>query len=219
MSIEDKEFEDDQRMTAEEARPGVALFDFDGTLVPGDSLHPFLTLVLGRARLVSALVRSAPAMGLGFRAGGRDQAKAALLLRALRGVDATKIHELGQQFGQLLVARVRPDLEARLLWHRRQGHRAILVSASLTSYLEPFGAAMGFDDIIATRLEVGADGTLTGRLSGPNVRGPEKAIRLRALLGEQSGEIWAYGDSAGDREMLAMADHPTLVNGRPLPSL
>ena len=27
-------------------------------------------------------------------------------------------------------------------------------------------------------------------------------------------ELWAYGDSAGDRELLAMADHPTLLTRR-----
>jgi phosphatidylglycerophosphatase C len=55
---------------------------------------------------------------------------------------------------------------------------------------------------------------LTGRLDGPNVRAGQKALLLKEVLGPGPVELWAYGDSAGDREMLAMADHPTLVPHR-----
>jgi phosphatidylglycerophosphatase C len=118
-----------------------------------------------------------------------------------------------------LAGRIRPDMADRVAWHRRSGHELVLVSASLTAYLEPFARHLGLDQVIATQLEVGPDGVLTGRLAGPNVRGAEKAIRLRRWLGEDPVEIWAYGDSAGDREMLQMADHPTLVGHAPLPPL
>lgn len=193
-------------------RPGVAAFDFDGTLVPGDSVHVFLSLLLGRRHLGTAFLASGPAMGLAYLRGGRDQAKAAFFARAVPGVDAARADALGRSFGRTLVDRVRADLAARLGWHRDRGHRLVLVSASLTNYLEPFAAEVGIDDVIATRLEVGADGRLTGRMAGPNVRGREKATRLRALLGPAPVELWAYGDSRGDREMLAMADHPRLVD-------
>jgi phosphoserine phosphatase len=32
-------------------------------------------------------------------------------------------------------------------------------------------------------------------------------VRLRRWLGGERCELWAYGDSAGDRELLALADH------------
>jgi phosphatidylglycerophosphatase C len=51
-------------------------------------------------------------------------------------------------------------------------------------------------------------------MDGPNVRAAEKAVRLTDLLGPAEVELWAYGDSRGDREMLAMADHPTRVRTR-----
>ena len=64
-------------------------------------------------------------------------------------------------------------------------------------------------------LEVGADGALTGALVGPNVRGPEKEVRLRAWLdGDEPDLLWAYGNSSGDRELLAMADVPVWVDRR-----
>jgi phosphatidylglycerophosphatase C len=153
-------------------------------------------------------------MLLAYRHRGRDAAKAALLQRAVAGVDAARLAAAGEAYGAVLAGRIRPGMATRLQWHREQGHRLILVSASLTDYLVPFARqAGGFDQVIATRLEVDGEGHLTGRLVGNNVRAEEKAIRLRAFLGDSDVELWAYGDSAGDRQMLAMADHPYQVGG------
>jgi phosphatidylglycerophosphatase C len=195
---------------------GVAAFDFDGTLVPGDSLPEFLALVLGRAGFSRALARAAPAMLAGYQQAGRDGSKAALLYRALAGQPDSRIAEAGEAFGSRLASRIRPEMATRLAWHREQGHRRVLVSASLAVYLEPFGRVAGFDEVIATRLEIGADGRLTGRMDGPNVRAHQKALLLRDALGPGPVEVWAYGDSSGDREMLQMADHPIRISHRRL---
>ena len=69
---------------------------------------------------------------------------------------------------------------------------------------------------MATELEVDADGRCTGALVGGNCRGPEKVRRLHAWLdahhgGRDAVELWAYGDSPGDRELLAAADRPVWV--------
>jgi phosphatidylglycerophosphatase C len=197
------------------APTGVAAFDFDGTLVAGDSLPRFLARVLGRRTFTQALVRAGPAMVSAYRRGGRDGSKAAMLERTLSGQPSAYVAEVGTVFGAALAERIRPAMIERMEWHDRQGHRRVLVSASLAVYLEPFGRLTGFHDVIATQLATDGDGRLTGRLHGPNVRAHQKAVRLSELLGPQPGEMWAYGDSAGDREMLAMADHPTRVSRRP----
>lgn len=198
-------------------RPGVAAFDFDGTLVAGDSLRPFLERLLGRRHFAAVLARAGPAMAAGYRCAGRDGAKAALLRRAVAGLDAERVAELGAAHGAALARRVRPAMAERIAWHDAQGHRRVVVSASLAEYLETFGRATGFAQVIATRLEVGPDGRLTGHLLGANVRAAEKAARLRAYLDGADVELWAYGDSPGDRELLAMADHPTLLGRRRRP--
>jgi phosphatidylglycerophosphatase C len=83
------------------------------------------------------------------------------------------------------------------------------------------GDALGVDAVLATRLA--ADGeTFTGALVGENCRGPEKLRRLdewlAARVGVEGGrngvELWAYGDSAGDRELLEVADHPVWATSR-----
>lgn len=191
----------------------MAAFDFDGTLVAGDSLAPFLRILLG-PRSLAVAAAAGPAMARAYRGAGRDGAKAALLVRAAAGLDAEVVAEQGRAYAVRLEGRVRPDMRTAVDNHRRAGHRLILVSASLAAYLEPFGRLVGFDQVIATRLEMGVGGRLTGRLLGANVRGAEKELRLRAALGDAPVELWAYGDSSGDREMLAMADHPHLLRRR-----
>jgi len=200
------------------ARPGVAAFDFDGTLIRGDSFLPFLVAAVGRPRFARVAMRSSGSLGRAYQRGGRDAAKAALLQRLMVGYAARELAVLGERYAVSLVPQVRPAMAQRVAWHHQRGHRLVLVSASLDLYLEHVARALRFDHVLATRLEIGADGRLTGRLAGANVRGAEKATLLRAWLAREfpggDYELWAYGDSAGDRELLAMADHPTLLTRR-----
>ena len=100
---------------------------------------------------------------------------------------------------------LRPDVLARVEWHRSEDHELVLVSASPELYVTPIGRRLGFDAVLATRLELDGDGRVTGRLEGANCRGPEKVVRLREWRGDTVAVAYAYGDSAGDREMLALA--------------
>jgi phosphoserine phosphatase len=97
-------------------------------------------------------------------------------------------------------------------WHRAQGHRLVIVSASLDFYLSPVARDLDVDAVLATRLAVGPDGRLTGTYEGRNCRGHEKLVRVRRWIDDTGGPgattpvLWAYGNSAGDRQLLAGAD-------------
>jgi phosphatidylglycerophosphatase C len=188
----------------------VAAFDFDKTVSTRDNVVPFLRAAIGTRRLVWELVRTSPrlfAAALDERK--RDAAKAALVRRTLAGYVAARFAD------DVVVRHLRADVTERIEWHRRQGHELVLVSASLTTYLDPIAKKLGFDAVLATELAVGDDGRLTGELAGPNVRGAEKARRLDAWLGDRSTFVWVYGDSSGDRELLARADQPISVGRSP----
>jgi len=102
----------------------------------------------------------------------------------------------------------------QVAWHRAHGHELVIVSASLLAYLEPYAHSEGFDHVIAVGMEVDRSGLLTGRMTGPNVRGPEKVVRLEAwLAGDPPGLLWGYGNSNGDAELLALAHVPVWVGG------
>jgi phosphatidylglycerophosphatase C len=105
-------------------------------------------------------------------------------------------------------------------WHHEEGHSVVIVSASLGAYLRPLAERLGLDAALAVELVEDADGLLTGGLVGElNTRGPEKVRRLTSWAAEHLGpdtafELWAYGDSSGDEELLALADHPTWIGRR-----
>jgi phosphatidylglycerophosphatase C len=191
----------------------VAAFDFDKTISTRDNLVPFLRAAVGRVRLARALFTISPRLvAAGLNDERRDAAKVALVRRTLTGYDAGRMAAVAAEFAEDVVARhLRPDVVERVAWHRNQGHELVMVSASFTSYLEPIAARLGFTAVLATELAVGDDGRLTGELVRPNVRGAEKVRRLDEWLGARPAYVWAYGDSSGDRELLARADQGVRV--------
>ena len=197
------------------AGPVVAAFDVDGTLTTRDCVTPFLRRAAGR-RLWTTLLAHPPALAAALVRRDRDRVKE-LACRALRGCEGARIDELGAAFAREVEhGRLREDTLARLRRHRELGHTVILASASLDPYLVPLGAFLGVGGIVCTVLERGADGRLRGNLVGANCRGEEKARRVQAWLSEHgldAAELWAYGDSGGDDELLALADHPLRVDG------
>jgi phosphatidylglycerophosphatase C len=192
-------------------RQVVAAFDFDGTLTRGGSVWPFLVQVCGWRRTVAAAMVTAPRLLLAAAVGGRaaDDAKEAILRRTVRGRDAVEVAGRAAVFGTAhYQSRRRSDVGGRLEQHRRQGHRLVVVSASFELYVAPVGQELAVDAVIATRLALDSGGRLTGCYDGRNCRGQEKLDRLREWTAANApgALVWAYGNSAGDRPLLAGAD-------------
>jgi len=192
----------------------VAAFDFDGTLSRRDCLSPFLVRVAGKRHF--AAVMAAESRRLATTVMGRtsrDVLKAAVFSRLLKGRDAAAVEAAGRKYAdEILERRLRQDARPRVEEHRAAGHELVIVSASLDVYLRHVARELGFDGVCAVHLEE-EDGVLTGAMSGGNVRGQAKVARLEEWLGVKTAdvELWAYGDSAGDRALLAAAAHPVWV--------
>ena len=81
----------------------------------------------------------------------------------------------------------------------------MIVSASISPYLDSWGQAHGVRHIVATNLAK-MNGRLTGELDGPNCWGPGKLTKIQAYMGQTPYIIEeSYGDTRGDREMLHAA--------------
>jgi HAD superfamily hydrolase (TIGR01490 family) len=194
----------------------VAAFDFDGTLSTRDNFVPFLRRIAGNAATARAF---AVATGRAGRAGraqwNRDGVKAELLRELMTGRDASDLDATARTFAAEILGRhLRREAIERADWHRTQGHRLVIVSASLATYLRPVAEHLRYDAVLATELEVGPDGLLTGHMAGANVRGAEKVRRLDAWLGGTVPYVFAYGDSSGDRELWARADRAVRMGRR-----
>jgi phosphatidylglycerophosphatase C len=194
----------------------VVAFDFDGTLTRRDTLGPFLREVAGTGALLRAFAGDAPRLVLaGVGAGSRDEAKDRMLRKLLRGRHHAELVARGSEYATRIATNgVRPEMIERVRWHAAEGHEVAIVSASLDIYLERTAELLGIPTVLCSRMEVDPDGRVTGALSGGNCRGPAKLRRIRERFGHSGYELWAYGDSAGDAEMLAAADHPVRVHAR-----
>lgn len=189
-----------------------AFFDFDGTLIPGDSIVRFCrfarkrraagTLALARAGLLAALY--------GLRLISAERAKQGALA-FLKGKSDAELSALADDFCRAeLLPNLYPQGVQSIRAHQKKGTRVWLVSASPAFYLQPLSAALGLDALIATRFE-------DGRVAGRNCRGPEKVLRIAEVLAARGESVdyaasIAYGDSRGDAPMLRLCGQKRAVN-------
>ncbi len=201
----------------------VAAFDFDETLTKCDTVVPFLRRFTSSPRFaVSLLPHTLRLLPIATRR-DRNRLRALATDIVFRDRPVAEVDAEAASWGVTIAETLlRADTVARLQWHVGQGHAVVIVTASYEPYVRVVADLLGGVDVVGTRLEV-ADGRCTGRLDGPNCRGPEKVRRLQDWFvanGLDQGQVtlYAYGDSAGDREMLAVADHPHWVTA-PLASV
>ncbi|ANB77892.1 HAD family hydrolase (plasmid) [Paraburkholderia phytofirmans OLGA172] len=199
----------------------VAAFDFDGTITASDSLPDFVRYAVGSRRLIYGAIRAAPWLaGMLIGACDRGTAKAHFLAETIGAATRCELEDAAQRYAaQRLPALVRPEMAARIGEHKRRGHLLVLVSASPALYLKAWATSAGFDAVLATELEF-RDGRFYGRLASPNCWGPEKVRRLQHwFVDGQPRVLYAYGDSRGDTEMLALANHAWLRGHGEMPSI
>jgi len=199
----------------------VAAFDFDGTITTSDSLRDFVRDTVGTARMIRGALYAAPWLaGMLLGLCERGATKARFLAATIGGKTRRELEAAAQQYatGRLLEL-IRPEMVARIQEHKRRGHQLVLVSASPALYLNIWAENAGFDAVVATGLEF-RDERFSGRLATPNCWGPEKVRRLQQWFGGHRPRVlFAYGDSRGDTEMLALADHGWLRGRGEFPAI
>lgn len=187
-------------------RPLVA-FDFDGTLTSRDSFMAFLGWRAGARRYAAGLLALAPAAARYLLDRDRGRLKAAAAARFLAGLTRAELEAEAQAFAaQRGRALLRPD--ALRAWRRWQedGARLLIVTATPEIIVAPIARGLGAHRLIGTRLAFDEEGRVTGAFEGENCRGPEKTRRLREAFGPDVALAAAYGDTDGDKEMLALAE-------------
>jgi len=190
----------------------IAAFDLDGTLTTRDCVVPFLRQVAGTPRLVAGVAAHPIDASRALVRRDRDAFKALASHAAFAGRALGDVEPRAEEFAAMVHSNwMRSDTVRSLDAHLQAGDQVVIVSASYAIYVEPLAVLLGANQALATRLAVGADGRLTGELDGPNCRGPEKIRRLHDWLDTTHGgramvDLIAYGDSPGDRELLADAD-------------
>jgi phosphoserine phosphatase len=175
-------------------RKRLLVADLEATIIENEMLDE-LAEPIGLRPQVAAITRRAMNGEIDFAAA--LEARVALL----RGMEVGRLEDAA--------ARIRLTSGARALvaTMRRCGAATALVSSGFAVFAEPVAAALGFDRVIANRLEL-AQGRITGIVHAPIVTGDTKREALLALaaeLGLAPAETIAVGDGANDLPMLAAA--------------
>ncbi len=188
----------------------LALFDFDGTITTRETFPDFIRRAIPPRRRALGTTLFAPlVIGYTLELVPVHALRAALVRYAFKNVPLAEVEAAGASLAaDLLPTLVRPEMQARIDWHRGRGDTVLVVSGGFDVYLAPWCRAQGLDWICSS-LAV-RDGVLTGRYAGAQCVAEEKARRVRErydLAGYRA--IHAYGDTHEDHALLALADHAT----------
>jgi HAD superfamily hydrolase (TIGR01490 family) len=102
--------------------------------------------------------------------------------------------------------------------HRDLGHLLAIVTGASPYAAQPLARRLGIPHVVASELEVAADGSFTGRFVEPLCYGAGKIVRA-SRLAEQHGfaleEATFYSDSYTDLPLLEAVAEPVIVNPDP----
>lgn len=182
-------------------------FDFDGTITTKDSLIDFVQYAVGKPIYYMGLLKLSPMLiAYTLKRIPNHIVKEKFISHFFKGWDANRFQKLAEQYSLEQIDMItRPKAIERIRWHQQQDHKVVIVSASMESWLTAWCAKNDLD-LIATRLEI-KDDKLTGKFVTKNCYGIEKANRVKDAYDlSQYNRIYAYGDSRGDKKLLALAD-------------
>ena len=197
-------------------------FDFDGTLTTKDTLLEMIKFAKGKTRFLLGFLLYSPILVLmKLHLFPNWKAKQLIFKHFFGGMTIEDFDELCVNFAMKNLYLLRFPGIARIQEAQRKRERVFVVSASIDNWVRPFFEIRNLKGIqvLGTQIEV-VDGKLTGYFKSNNCYGKEKVNRItEALVSSQAShsestksferseyEIEAFGDSRGDKEMLAFAD-------------
>ncbi len=183
------------------------LFDFDGTITDRDSLFDFIQFAVGKPVFYYKLLQAIPFL-MAFKIGfiSNTVAKQKLLSLYFKGWDSDFFQAQGDRYAiEKIPQIIRPNALKKIQFYLNQGDTVVVVSASISFWLKQW-CKQHHLILIATELEI-KNHQITGLFASPNCFGQEKVNRIKAQFDLTAyTQIIAYGDSKGDKEMLAFAD-------------
>ncbi|MDP4487650.1 MULTISPECIES: HAD-IB family phosphatase [Pseudoalteromonas] len=125
---------------------------------------------------------------------------------AFSGRKSTEVAAASEEYAEDIIPQyIREVALNKLNWHKNNGDKIVVVSASLDVYLKPWCARNGFD-LVCSELQI-KGGKFSGRYINGDCSCENKPNLVRAKYElENYGRIYAYGDTTEDLAMLNLAD-------------
>ena len=186
-------------------KPVIGIFDFDGTLLRGDSLLRYIGFKTRRSPWIVLYYPLIVGIYLLYKAsvlsGTRAKATVLQLLGIPRQEEAFKAES--EAFVRTLIGRENPTVTEHLRRNAANGGQTILLSATLGEWLRAWCRLSGVEaTILATEVEI-QNGRLTGRFATPNCHKAEKLRRLeQAVPHYRRATTLGFGNSKADEHYL-----------------
>lgn len=183
----------------------IAFFDFDGTITTKDSLLEFIKFYKGSFSFYLGFLLYSPfLLAYKLRIIPNYTAKQKVLRFFFKGEILADFQKQCNDFSEkVLPAMVRPKALLEMERLQKANATVVIVSASAENWIYAWASKMQVE-LLGTRLAT-ADGKITGKIDGLNCYGDEKVCRIKARYDLSAyDEIYCYGDSEGDKEMLAI---------------
>ncbi|WP_111896090.1 HAD family hydrolase [Acinetobacter sp. MB5] len=189
----------------------LALFDFDGTLCLTDSFTQFIFYTLSKRHIIRQGVKILPwIQGYYLNLYPAHAMRAKLYSQMFSQQNLQEIQKLAWEYSHDLLEHLNPVLLAQLKQHQDYGHEIVIVSASLDLYLKPIAQHLNVA-LICTETEKQQD-ILTGQYASPDCSGEQKKLRILDHYNvTEYHQIYAYGNSHEDEEMLELAHYRYMV--------
>ena len=185
----------------------IAFFDFDGTITKDDSTAKFIRYFVGDIAFIKGIIILLPMIiAYKLKIVTNNEIKKRLITYFFKGIDIIYFTEKAKEFSlNMLDPLIRKKALDRINWHKSNGDKLVIVSASINLWLLPW-CKKNKISLLATELEI-LNNKITGNLISKNCYGPEKVIRiLKSYDLLKYDYVYAYGNSRGDYEMLELAN-------------
>lgn len=200
----------------------IAIYDLDKTITRRPTFTHFLLFYARRespCRLAALPIWVAALIGyrLGFY--GRKQLKQfGIAMFMGRKLSPKILNRAAAHFvDNVVLADLQPGAVLAIAKDRQKNCRLVIATAAPAFYANAIGARLGFDDVIATRHILTADGKMSNHIDGENCYGEEKLKMVLEWMQAQSFErakcdICVYSDHPLDAPLLDWADRAYLIN-------
>ena len=193
----------------------VAVFDYDHTLITGDSFLPYLINVAGRMHtykaLLGGLCSAAISLLIGTNVDGwRTHLKAYLLKNLLAGKRYESLAHAATETRQWQTEKDAVMLSLRE--HADRGDIIVIASGGLNLYLPELLRGVPYQALICTDIGV-ENGVITGAMIHGNCVRLRKAERVAQWLAANGpfDESYGYGNAPHDLPMLELVQHRVVV--------